>query len=123
MATDPQANWRIPHELQVKVRMLATQLGVRPRDIVVNALEQHFAGGDLVPPKARPQRAVIPAETPAETPAENGAIVATGTMPADEPEELPACAECGGDLERHPERADVARCVDCGTLVDLREEM
>lgn len=131
-----QTNWRIRRDLTTATKVLAVELGCRPRDVVEAALELHIAA--LRPQPSRVQ-AVRPMGPPARTVAEvdpilkepplplvaaaTEAALREGIDPIGKHVSIPlqagrACPECGGDLEPHPDRHDVGRCRDCGFTYD-----
>lgn len=118
-----QTNWRIRTDLTRGAKMLALELGVHPRDVVESALELHIASlrprRPLTTGPLPPAAEAIVATTEHEGgQAPKGAAAAMVNVAPILAELARGCPECGGDVEPHPERADVGRCRDCGTLVE-----
>lgn len=94
-----QFNVRLPDELARAARVRAAELGVKPRDVVVEALEA-FGLGQV--PSTVPDRSGGRREKPRKA-AESSPVAREA---GDEPSGS-ACPECAGGLE-------AGVCVECG---------
>lgn len=117
---------RVPEHIARRVRVLAAQMGAQPRDVVLEALLDHFGWPQDEPAPVDGQLTVDEAQEPigsradanaaasrrpraAEDTQSNGSPSAESPARPPDPDEPTGCPDCSGDVVE-------GKCTDCGWL-------